>query len=369
MWTFFSINVEYFGEKIAFHTLFVGHYSSFLIIPSIIGVIFQLVVWGTYNFSSPVLPFYSVVITVWSIVMLEYWKREEARTALEWGMSDFEANEQVRPEYLGQLKPSYINGEMILQYPTSKFIRRAVISKTVVASFCSLIIGIVACIYVLRFQLERHGDGRYYASAVASILNSIQIVVLNMIYRRVVYYLTTKENHRTDTQYEDSLIIKMFFFLFINNYSSFFFIAFVATNLTRPNNAKSDYVGECGATTCMEPLCINLGIIFGVRLIFDNLIDFFGSYYHWKSTISTETAGVEDLNTISTPEKQYYHVPYNHMQGTLESFADTTIQFGFQVLFVTALPIASFMALLNNQVKQKIFSYTLFSVRKRTCSS
>jgi len=43
---------------------------------------FQLVVWATGDFSSPVLPIYSVVITIWSIVMLEYWKREEYRTSL-----------------------------------------------------------------------------------------------------------------------------------------------------------------------------------------------------------------------------------------------------------------------------------------------
>ena len=320
--------------------------------------------WGTLDFSCPVLPFYSLVITVWSIVMLEYWKREESRTALQWGMSDFEATEQVRPEFFGELKPSYINGKLTLQYPASKFIRRGIISKAVVTTFCMLIIGIVASIYVLRFQLERHGNGKYYASTVASILNSIQIIVLNMLYRSVVTFLNNQENHRTDTQYEDSLIIKMFFFSFINNYSSFFFIAFIASNLTRPDNVNSDYVGECGATNCMEPLSINLGIIFGVRLVVDNVIGYFEPYYQWKSKTSTETKGVDDdLNTLSYPERQYFLVPYDHVRGSLDNFADTAIQFGYQVLFVTALPIASFMALLDNQVKLKIFSYTIFSVR------
>ncbi len=77
---------EYFGEKIMLYNVFLGHYSRWLIIPSGIGLIFQLVVWGTLNFSSPVLPFYSLIITVWAIIMLEYWKREEATTAMQWGM-------------------------------------------------------------------------------------------------------------------------------------------------------------------------------------------------------------------------------------------------------------------------------------------
>ena len=34
------------------------------------------------------------------------------------------------------------------------------------------------------------------------------------------------ENHRTQTQYDDALIIKLFAFQFTNSYSSLFYIAF-----------------------------------------------------------------------------------------------------------------------------------------------
>lgn len=59
---------EYFGEKIGLYSVFMGFYSIWLIIPSVIGLAFQLVVWGTMDFSSPVLPFYSVVVTIWGMV-------------------------------------------------------------------------------------------------------------------------------------------------------------------------------------------------------------------------------------------------------------------------------------------------------------
>ncbi len=37
---------------------------------------------------------------------------------------------------------------------------------------------------------------------------------------------------RTETEFVDSLILKIFFFQFINSYASFFFLAFIAENVS-----------------------------------------------------------------------------------------------------------------------------------------
>ena len=191
---------EYFGEKIALYTVFIGHYSVYLIIPAIIGAIFQIVVWSTGNFSHPVLPFYSLLITVWSIAMLEYWKRQEATTAMHWGMSSYERKELERPEFRGEVVKSHINGEEIVYFPDSKLAALQTFSRSVVASFILVVIGVVAAIYVLRFSLQQRSDTNEYSSTIASILNAIQIQIFNLIYQRVSVFLTDNENHRTDTQ-------------------------------------------------------------------------------------------------------------------------------------------------------------------------
>ena len=45
--------------------------------------------------------------------------------------------------------------------------------------------------------------------------------VRELVYRRIAKLLTDYENHRTESEYENSFIIKSFAFQFVNSYSSF----------------------------------------------------------------------------------------------------------------------------------------------------
>lgn len=76
---------------------------------------------------------------------------------------------------------------------------RARLSQAVVASFIALVIGVVSSIYVVRFAIQNTKNGMTYASTVASVLNTVQIQIFNMIYMNIAVRLTDLENHRTDT--------------------------------------------------------------------------------------------------------------------------------------------------------------------------
>jgi hypothetical protein len=90
-----------------------------------------------------------------------------------------------------------------------------------------LAVSVVGSIYYMRFSLEPSIGGTQ-ASTLASVLNTTQIIIFNLIYQAIATKLTDAENHRTDTLYEDSLIVKLFVFQFINSYSSFAYLAFIA---------------------------------------------------------------------------------------------------------------------------------------------
>mmetsp|Transcript_15579 Transcript_15579/g.21347 ORF Transcript_15579/g.21347 Transcript_15579/m.21347 type:complete len:123 (+) Transcript_15579:56-424(+) len=113
--------------------------------------------------------------------MLEHWKRENATVAMAWGTSHFEEHEMDRPQFIGEPKKSFIDGsDMIWSSPKDRYARR-VFSRRSLAGLLSLICGVVASIYVLKFELSAPIGS--YASVVASVINTMQITLFNMLYQ------------------------------------------------------------------------------------------------------------------------------------------------------------------------------------------
>ena len=63
-------------------------------------------------------------------------------------------------------------------------------------------------------------------SITGAMLNLICILLLNQIYSKVALFLTELELPRTQTEFDNSLTLKMYFIQFVNYYSSIFYIAF-----------------------------------------------------------------------------------------------------------------------------------------------
>lgn len=61
----------------------------------------------------------------------------------------------------------------------------------------------------------------------AGLINLVCIIVLNFVYDRLAVWLTEKEFLRTQTEFDDSLTLKIYMFQFVNYYSSIFYIAFI----------------------------------------------------------------------------------------------------------------------------------------------
>ena len=375
---------NYFGEKIAFYFVFVGHYCLWLLIPVIIGVPVQFGVWGVLiqrdendvddaNSNSPYsnyfTPVFSFFIALWAVFMLEFWKRKEKTVAIEWGTVGCEEEEPDRPTFKGRHVKSFIDGHDGYQYYPSK---RRVVSVTIaylIITFCMIcVFGIVASIYFAQYTARNStalgcgGDDdqtrqKCFGNAqyIASILNAVQIQITNAIFMSVAWYFTENENNRTDTQFQDSLTIKIFVFQFVNSFASFFYLAFAA-----------QFLGGCTAskttTDCMEPLATNVGIIYVSRIISSVIFDIIMPYVqHAQKSKRSE----EELTLLSGPEFEYEMMPYDTIDQSIKDYSAMALHFGYIALFISALPIAGFLGFISAVIEIKNSAWKLLSVYRR----
>jgi hypothetical protein len=208
-----------------------------------------------------------------------------------------------------------------LYFPRAERNQRLVKSATVICGFIALVVAVVGSIFVLKLVLSRVKamtiGSIQLAGIIASIANAVQIQVMNMIYGDVAIKLTNFENHRTDTEYEDSLIGKTFVFQFVNSFASLFYIAFV-----KPFIITLD---PC-IISCMSELQTTLGTIFITRLAIGNLTEVRGGRGRRLCDINIYTSPQIYINVsyslthtifqVGVPALQSYLKEKESMKGT-----------------------------------------------------
>ena len=378
-WTYIFNNVwnlplwqikEYYGEKIALFVGLTSHFSTWLIVPAIIGIpLTLLIILNDWDFSSFFLPAFAFLMCIWAIVMLEYWKRREAELALSWGTIDFENIEEVRPEFKGEAIKSYIDGEDITYFPPSE--RSTLILCTSLAIFgvMVLVLGVVVGIYILRYVMYGHPKLAHYglnAQSLASTLNTIVILIANPIYFDFATYLCTLENHRTDSSIYNSMVGKLFVFQFVNSYASFIYLAFIAAYVTPAPGTPDEYLGDCGFDNCMKPIAINLIFVFMIRLIVNNILVFLMPYIAYQKNVLSGKVKLLDTNSgIANAEGEFLLDTYDTDNAMLADMSDLVIQFGYVIMFIVAMPLAATFALLCNMIKMKGDAWALITLHQR----
>ena len=295
---------EYYGERIALYFAFLDHYKGSLMAISIIGVVVQF--WQVAERYIPGLTsaetgipvdiaslMFSAVIAVWGTLFLEFWKRKEATLTTQWGMTDFEAREEPRPEFIGEMRESatigtlarrradetgedleakewadnwrkarglhirhdgdntmvvdwYGKPKMWASNGTRK--RRLMVTLTFVGGFLLLTLTATISIFIMRSAIRNSSAGMYTASVLGGITNAFLIMSLQSLYDKLTVVMTDWENWETQTEWQDSRAVKTFVFNFVNSFASFIYIAF-----WRKENDQG-CMGACEHSTFASPI-------------------------------------------------------------------------------------------------------------------
>lgn len=404
---------EYFGEKIGIYFGWLGQYTAWLIIPSIVGLAVFLYgyltidtsentaseicnspnwtfvmcplceeelgcgVWDlktscsrartSYLFDNPATVAYAVFVSFWAVFFLEYWKRKEITLAYQWDVLGFEEEEERPRPTFAALAPAVernpVTGLLEPHFPPEKRFPRIVSGIAIIVCMVSLVVlfmvGVIVYKLLVIHPLYKNPQFQQYAATIVSvtgsIMNLIIIMILSKVYEKLAHVLNHWEMHRTQTEYEDNLTLKVFIFQFMNFFSSIFYIAFFKGKLVGYPGNYTTLLGlrteQCSPGGCLMELAQQLAVIMIGKQIIGNI----------QEVVVPEIKKFmkkRGMELTGNEVKPRWELDYDLLpnEGLFGEYLEMVIQFGFITIFVAAFPLAPFFALANNIFEIRIDS-------------
>jgi hypothetical protein len=293
---------NYYGEEVAFYFAWLGFYTTWLWGASALGTVaFVLYVANNANGDSDpsksyglwVITIYSVFLALWATLFLEFWKRKANTLSWNWGMTDFQSSELARPDYKGKeeygvyskgiwlpLDPNRDYGFPLPKkqkyYPS--FWRSAKITASLPVLLTLVAVLVVATLAILSFRLFVQSKNSFGGSLAGGVVNAMTILFFNQFWKRIAVKFTEWENHRTQTEFDNALIVKIFVFYFVNSYTSLYYIAFFKAGNKFWGSSDETLHDKCKygpqhpvdvlGWGCVEELTFQLATILGTNMIF-----------------------------------------------------------------------------------------------------
>ncbi|XP_037944876.1 anoctamin-1 isoform X2 [Teleopsis dalmanni] len=431
---------EYFGVKIGLYFAWLGFYTYMLLLASIVGVGCFIYSWAslrnyvpvkdiclrtnqknvtmcplcdwcnfwdlketcvyakiTYLIDNPSTVFFAVFMSFWATLFLELWKRYSAEITHRWDLTGFDVHEEhPRPQYLARLEhipPTRTDYVTNMKEPTVPFWRiklpATVFSFSIVLLLIALAFVALLAVVVYRMSMlaalkvgsnpMTTSSAIVLATASAAFVNLCLLYILNYMYNHLAEYLTELEMWRTQTQFDDSLTLKIYLLQFVNYYASIFYIAFFKGKFVgHPGqyNKIFDYrQEECSSGGCLTELCIQLAIIMIGKQTFNSILEVIMPLF-WRKLLAIKV-GVSRLfsrkSFDANKEKDERWLRDLKLldwgpRSLFPEYLEMVLQYGFVTIFVAAFPLAPFFALLNNILEMRLDAKKLLTHHKRPVS-
>ena len=258
---------EYFGEQVTFYFAWLQHCAVHLLGLSSFGLLVTFIQYSTQNFDHPIRPFFSMVIMLWSFVVLVSWRKRSNFLAHRWGTMDYKVQETTRPEFKGEYVLDEITEEWVVKYPHWKRWLKYTISMPVSLGFTGVAMLLILIVHANRdLMLAEYVENLNNPAAVAfkfqlSIKNigkrapivDLQLTkqvlhdpkfwvimfalpamlglcmpLMNLILMKISVMLNDFENYRTESEYRTHLIIKVFGFRFVSQLGTLYYYAVIS---------------------------------------------------------------------------------------------------------------------------------------------
>ncbi|KAI9050372.1 hypothetical protein LZ554_005537 [Drepanopeziza brunnea f. sp. 'monogermtubi'] len=212
-----------FGEKIAFYFSFLQSYFLFLTFPAGFGFCAWLLL---PKFS----PIYAVVNALWTIVFVEYWKKQETDLAVQWGVRGVSKIQRKRPAFQHEnIVRDPITGEDVKIYSPVKRLSKQLLQVPFAIGAALILGSLIATCFGIEIFISEVYDGPFktYLVFLPTVILTTVMPALSAFLTGFASQLTNIENYETQDAYEAAMVSKIFILNFITSYLPIILTAFV----------------------------------------------------------------------------------------------------------------------------------------------
>ncbi|CAF9925164.1 MAG: hypothetical protein ALECFALPRED_002914 [Alectoria fallacina] len=367
-----------FGEKVAYYFAFTQSYFAFLIFPAAFGFS-SWVLLG--HFSS----IYAIVNCLWSVVFIEYWKRQEVDLGVRWGVKGVSAIQEKRREFQHEKEiKDPITGETLQVFPATKRLYRQLLQLPF-AVLASLALGvIIATCFGIEIFLSEVYSGPFKSILVflPTLMLTALVPTITTILTEIATRLNDYENWETTDAYDSAMTQKIFILNFITSYLPVFLTAFVYVpfgslivpyldifQLTaRPfaGNEKQLATPKSGFT--INPARLRKQVIYFavtaqiVNFAMETIVPYlkrqgFHKYQELKTERAAKKGGAAPNAAANDLPEEAQFLARVRSEAELDVYDVSTdlremvVQFGYLTLFSVVWPVTAVSFLINNWVE------------------
>ncbi|XP_042631563.1 anoctamin-1-like isoform X1 [Cyprinus carpio] len=364
---------------------------------------------ASYLFDNHATVGFAIFMSLWAAVFLEHWKRRQRCLQHSWDLTGMEDDEE-RAE--NELRPAYEDFLLKKQEKKAKNKKKeepdtgtddkgrekllsAKGGQSPLASeslswtdrlpgYCInissilLMVGvtfsavsgvilyriIVFAVMSMNPDHEAKANVRVTVTTTAVIINLLVVLVLDEIYGAIAAWITELEIPKTESTFEEHVILKAFLLKSMNSFAPVFYVAFFKGRFAgRPGDYvyvfKDFRMEECSPGGCLIEVCIQLGIIMlGKQLIQNNVFEIaipkLKKMYRTYKEEKDGSADEEDKDSKREPQRWDLDYDLEPYEGLSPEYMEMVIQYGFVTLFVASFPLAPVFALLNNVIEIRL---------------
>lgn len=346
------------------------------------------------NFS----PVYAIVNGLWTVVFVEYWKRQEQELAINWGVKNVSAIEGKRKEFAPEKTATDpITGAKIAFFPAKKRLQRQLL-QIPLALLCVVALGAVICTcYAIEIFISEIYDGPLKSILVflPTIILTLAVPTISNHLTQFAEQLTTFENYETQEAHDKAMVSKVFVINFITSYTAIFLTSFVYVpfasllvpyldvfSLTAKPFVNDEKQVEVPATFTINPNRLRDQMIYFavtaqiVNFALETIVPLLTQkgtkkYKEMQSSRAEKSAGAAPSISASDPPEEKEFLARVREEAALPEYDVTTdlremcIQFGYLSLFSVIWPLTPVCYFINNwiEIRGDTFKLTVESRR------